>query len=445
MSSEITQQQRANFKKLAQSPLTTIARRATTKNGIHNASFNQDIVNANVPTFSIDLNTGKVANQKQSGRCWMFAALNTMRHDIKDLLHLDSDFQLSQSYTFFWDKFEKANYFYENVLNTANDPLDSRKVSFLMATPQQDGGQWDMIVALIEKYGVVPQSVYPESSASSASREFNTTFNTLLRHDAVILRELVTHQATQSDIDHTREDMLAHIYRVLSITFGEPPVTFDFAYRDTEKQFKVERGLTPQTYFEKFVGWDLSEYVSIINAPTSDKPYNATYNVDMLGNVVGGRQVKHLNVPIETMKSFAITQLKAGKSVWFGVDMGPQVDRTNGLMADGIFATDDLFQVHSDMTKAQRLAYGDSLMTHAMVLTGVDLDENDQPIKWQVENSWGEKAGKNGYFTMSDDWMSEYAYQVVVKKEYLGSELVAIYDNTTPTLLAPWDPMGALA
>lgn len=445
MSSEITQQQRANFKKLAQSPLTTIARRATTKNGIHNASFNQDIVNANVPTFSIDLNTGKVANQKQSGRCWMFAALNTMRHDIKDLLHLDSDFQLSQSYTFFWDKFEKANYFYENVLNTANDPLDSRKVSFLMATPQQDGGQWDMIVALIEKYGVVPQSVYPESSASSASREFNTTFNTLLRHDAVILRELVAHQATQSDIDHTREDMLAHIYRVLSITFGEPPVTFDFAYRDTEKQFKVERGLTPQTYFEKFVGWDLSEYVSIINAPTSDKPYNATYNVDMLGNVVGGRQVKHLNVPIETMKSFAITQLKAGKSVWFGVDMGPQVDRTNGLMADGIFATDDLFQVHSDMTKAQRLAYGDSLMTHAMVLTGVDLDENDQPIKWQVENSWGEKAGKNGYFTMSDEWMSAYAYQVVVKKEYLGSELVAIYDNTTPTLLAPWDPMGALA
>jgi len=189
----------------------------------------------------------------------------------------------------------------------------------------------------------------------------------------------------------------------------------------------------------------LSEYISIINAPTADKPFNATYNVDMLGNVIGGRQVKHLNVPIETMKSFAIAQLKDGKSVWFGVDMGPQVDRANGLMADGIFATDDLFQVHSDMTKAQRLAYGDSLMTHAMVLTGVDLDENGHPIKWQVENSWGEEAGKNGYFTMSDEWMSEYAYQVVVKKEYLGPELVNIYDNATPKLLAPWDPMGALA
>lgn len=445
MSLEITQHQTAKFKKSAQSLTTNIARRATTKNGIHNASFNQSVANSNTPIFSIDLNTGKVANQKQSGRCWMFAALNTMRHDITSLFHLSDEFQLSQSYTFFWDKFEKANYFYQNVLDTAKEPLDSRKVSFLMTTPQQDGGQWDMIVALIEKYGVIPQSVYPESAASSASREFNTTFNTLLRHDAVSLRELVAQHATEEIINARREEMLAHVYRVLSITFGEPPVNFDFEYRDTDNQFKVDLGLTPQSYFDKFVGWQLSDYVSIINAPTADKPFNATYNVDMLGNVVGGREVKHLNVTIEKMKALAIAQLKDGKSVWFGVDMGPQVDRTDGIMATGIFATDDLFQVDTTMTKAQRLDYGESLMTHAMVLTGVDLDETGQPTKWQVENSWGEKAGKKGYFTMSDDWMSEYAYQIVVNKSYLSDELVDIYNNTTPKLLAPWDPMGALA
>lgn len=445
MSSEITKQEIADFKQAAQSPLTTIAQRATIKNGIHNASFNHEILNANTPTFSIDLDTGKVANQKQSGRCWMFAALNTMRHDMKDLFQLPSDFQLSQSYTFFWDKFEKANYFYQNVLDTAQEPLDSRKVAFLMTTPQQDGGQWDMIVAIIEKYGVVPQSVYPESAASSASREFNTTFNTLLRHDATILRDLVAHKASEETIDATRKALLANIYRVLTITFGEPPVEFNFEYRDKDDQYQIVKNLTPQTYFEKFVGWELSDYVSIINAPTADKPYNITYNVELLGNVVGGRQVKHLNVTIETMKSLAIAQLKDGKSVWFGVDMGPQVDRNNGLMADGIFSTDDLFQVNSKMTKAQRLDYGDSLMTHAMVLTGVDLNENEQPTKWKVENSWGEKAGKDGYFTMSDEWMSEFAYQIVVNKSYLSDELVDIYDNNQPKLLAPWDPMGALA
>ena len=445
MSTEITNQQIKDFRTATDDKHNNIIRRAVTKNGIHSASFDQEIANINTPIFSIDLDTGKVANQKQSGRCWMFAALNTMRHDIKDRFHISDEFQLSQSYTLFWDKFEKANYFYENVLKTATEPLDSRRVSFLLTTPQQDGGQWDMIVSIIEKYGLVPQSIYPESKASSATAELNNTLNTLLRHDATVLRGLVAQQASKDKISNARNEMLANVYRLLSLTLGEPPVQFDFEYRDELHNFHVERQLTPQDYYQKFVSWDLDEYISVINAPTADKPFDATYNVDMLGNVVGGRDVKHLNVDINKMKAFAISQLKDGQSVWFGVDMGPQVDRESGLMASGIFASDDLFNVDSTMTKAQRLDYGESLMTHAMVLTGVDLDENDQPTKWKVENSWGEKVGKNGYFTMSDDWMNEYAYQIVVKKEYLSSELVNIYDNSKPTLLSPWDPMGALA
>ncbi len=445
MSTEITNQQIKDFRTATDDKHNNIIRRAVTKNGIHSASFDQEIANINTPIFSIDLDTGKVANQKQSGRCWMFAALNTMRHDIKDRFHISDEFQLSQSYTLFWDKFEKANYFYENVLKTATEPLDSRRVAFLLTTPQQDGGQWDMIVSIIEKYGLVPQSIYPESKASSATAELNNTLNTLLRHDATVLRGLVAQQASKDKISNARNEMLANVYRLLSLTLGEPPVQFDFEYRDELHNFHVERQLIPQDYYQKFVSWDLDEYISVINAPTADKPFDATYNVDMLGNVVGGRDVKHLNVDIKKMKAFAISQLKDGQSVWFGVDMGPQVDRESGLMASGIFASDDLFNVDSTMTKAQRLDYGESLMTHAMVLTGVDLDENDQPTKWKVENSWGEKVGKKGYFTMSDDWMSEYAYQIVVKKEYLSSELVNIYDNSKPTLLSPWDPMGALA
>ncbi len=445
MSTEITNQQIKDFRTATDDKHNNIIRRAVTKNGIHSASFDQEIANINTPIFSIDLDTGKVANQKQSGRCWMFAALNTMRHDIKDRFHISDEFQLSQSYTLFWDKFEKANYFYENVLKTATEPLDSRRVAFLLTTPQQDGGQWDMIVSIIEKYGLVPQSIYPESKASSATTELNNTLNTLLRHDATVLRGLVAQQASKDKISNARNEMLANVYLLLSLTLGEPPVQFDFEYRDELHNFHVERQLTPQDYYQKFVSWDLDEYISVINAPTADKPFDATYNVNMLGNVVGGRDVKHLNVDINKMKAFAISQLKDGQSVWFGVDMGPQVDRESGLMASGIFASDDLFNVDSTMTKAQRLDYGESLMTHAMVLTGVDLDENDQPTKWKVENSWGEKVGKKGYFTMSDDWMSEYAYQIVVKKEYLSSELVNIYDNSKPTLLSPWDPMGALA
>lgn len=433
------------FRKNTQTIEHAVRQRAITKNGIAATSFNQKTINQNPDVFSVDLDTGKVANQKQSGRCWMFAALNTMRHDIKDTFHLSEDFQLSQSYTYFWDKFEKANYFYENVLATATEALNSRKVSFLMTTPQQDGGQWDMMVAIIQKYGVVPQSVYPESYESSSSRTFNTTFNTKLRHDAVILRNLIAQEASTDEITQIRQTMLSEVYNMLSLTFGEPPVAFDFTYRDQNKNYHVEHNLTPKAYYEQFIGWQLDDYISIINAPTADKPFNATYTVDMLGNVVGGREVKHLNVDIDLMKSLAIKQLQAHQSVWFGVDMGPQVDRGSGVMANNMFATDDLLQVNTMMTKAQRLDYGESLMTHAMVLTGVDLDDSGKPLRWKVENSWGEKVGQKGYFIMSDDWMSEYAYQVVVNKSFLSDELRNIYDTAEPTQLAPWDPMGALA
>ena len=282
MSTEITNQQIKDFRTATDDKHNNIIRRAVTKNGIHSASFDQEIANINTPIFSIDLDTGKVANQKQSGRCWMFAALNTMRHDIKDRFHISDEFQLSQSYTLFWDKFEKANYFYENVLKTATEPLDSRRVAFLLTTPQQDGGQWDMIVSIIEKYGLVPQSIYPESKASSATAELNNTLNTLLRHDATVLRGLVAQQASKDKISNARNEMLANVYRLLSLTLGEPPVQFDFEYRDELHNFHVERQLTPQDYYQKFVSWDLDEYISVINAPTADKPFDATYNVDML-------------------------------------------------------------------------------------------------------------------------------------------------------------------
>nr|WP_225423060.1 C1 family peptidase [Secundilactobacillus malefermentans] len=394
------------------------------------------------PVFSIDLNTGKVANQKQSGRCWMFAALNTMRHHLADLFNL-SNFELSQNYTNFWDKFEKANYFYENVLATADQPRTSRKVAFLMETPQQDGGQWDMLCAIIEKYGIAPKSVMPETYNSSKSSELNSVLNTKLRKDAITLRKLVSNNATDAEIAKTRQEMLADDYKILSYSLGEPVQKFDFEYRDDDKQFHADRGLTPKSFYDKYIGWNLDDYVSIINSPTDDKPYNKTYTVEMLGNVVGGRQVKHLNVTMDNFKDLAIKQLKDGQSVWFGCDVGKSSERQKGIMDVNYYKKDELLDVDLSMSKAERLDYGESLMTHAMVITGVDLVEG-KPTKWKVENSWGEKVGTKGYFVMSDAWMEEYCYQVVVNKKYLSEDLLKA-QSENPALLAPWDPMGALA
>ncbi|MFX3948004.1 aminopeptidase C [Streptococcus suis] len=393
--------------------------------------------------FSIDLTKDAVSNQKASGRCWMFAALNTFRHKLISDFKLEN-FELSQAHTFFWDKYEKSNWFLEQIIATADQEIGSRKVKFLLDTPQQDGGQWDMVVALFEKYGVVPKSVYPESISSSASRELNQYLNKLLRQDAQILRDLLAKGASSEEVQVQKENLLQEIFNFLAVNLGLPPRSFDFAYRDKDNVYHRDTNVTPQVFYEKYVGLKLSDYVSIINAPTTDKPYNKSYTVELLGNVVGAPAVRYLNVEMNRFKELAIAQLKAGESVWFGSDVGQSSNRQTGIMATNIYDFSSGLGIHFHQDKAGRLDYSESLMTHAMVLTGVDLDDNEQPLKWKVENSWGDKVGDKGYFVASDSWMDEYTYQIVVRKEFLTPEELAAY-QAQPQVLAPWDPMGALA
>lgn len=416
---------------------------AVTHNGIHASLETRKSAVENTPVFSLDLTKDKVTNQKASGRCWMFAALNTFRHKMISSFQLE-DFELSQAHTFFWDKYEKSNWFLEQVIATADQELTSRKVAFLLQTPQQDGGQWDMVVSLFEKYGVVPKSVYPESISSSNSRELNTYLNKLLRQDAQILRDLIHSGADSEAVASKKQALLQEIFNFLAMSLGLPPREFDFSYRDKDNQFHTESGLTPQSFYKKYVDLQLDDYVSIINAPTTDKPYGKSYTVDMLGNVVGSRPVRYLNVPMDRLKELAIAQMKAGETVWFGSDVGQVSNRKAGILATDVYDFEAGMDIHLTQDKAGRLDYAESLMTHAMVLTGVDLDEAGQSRKWKVENSWGDKVGTDGYFVASDAWMDEYTYQIVVRKEFLTADELAAYE-AEPIVLAPWDPMGALA
>jgi len=416
---------------------------AISHNGLLTSLEKRSSAVENTPIFSLDLTKDKVSDQKASGRCWMFAALNTFRHKMIAGFQLE-DFELSQAHTFFWDKYEKSNWFLEQVIATADQELTSRKVKFLLDTPQQDGGQWDMVVSLFEKYGVVPKSVYPESISSSNSRELNQILNKLLRQDAQILRELAAKGAESSELQTKKEELLQEVFNFLAMNLGLPPRQFDFSYRDKDNHFHSESGLTPLTFYQKYVDLKLDDYVSIINAPTADKPYGRSYTVEMLGNVVGSKPVRYLNVEMDRLKELAIAQMKAGETVWFGSDVAQSSNRKAGVMAEGMHDFTASMDIRLTQDKAGRLDYSESLMTHAMVLTGVDLDENGKAKKWKVENSWGEKVGNKGYFVASDAWMDEYTYQIVVRKKFLTAAELAAYE-AEPLVLAPWDPMGALA
>lgn len=412
------------------------------KNGILAATYNFEAKVSSQHIFSDDIRTGKVTDQKNSGRCWMFAALNTFRHKLNKDFNL-KDFELSQTFTFFYDKLEKSNYFLENIIKTKDMELDSRLVHFLLSMPQQDGGQWDMLVSIIEKYGVVPKSAMPEVFHSTNSVKLNTYLNKKLRQAAYNIRKLNENGESLEVLYDYKQKILDEIYTFLSVSLGQPPKTFDFEYYDEDKKFHRDLGITPKQFYDKYVGIDLSEYISVINAPTKDKPYYKTFTVDFLGNVVGGRQVKYINVPMEDLKKATIAQIQDGVSVWFGCDVGQNLENTDGLMDLNIFDVDNSYGIDFSLTKEQGLDYCESLMTHAMVLSGVNIVDG-KPNRWKVENSWGNKSGSEGFYLMTDEWMDLYTYQVVINKKYLPKEIVEKFEQE-PIVLNAWDPMGSLA
>lgn len=444
MEKNITMEQLERYEKaFAENRAGILAMRAVTMNGVQKSATDPEVQRRDRHQYSISLEQGKITNQKSSGRCWMFAALNTMRFDVMKKLNLET-FELSQNYTLFYDKLEKSNYFLENILDTLEEPTEGRLIAHLLRDPLGDGGQWDMLCNLIEKYGVVPKDAMPETVSSSATWPMTAYLTRKLREFACVLRE--GHKAGKSaeELRGEKEAMMATVYNMLCICLGTPPKTFTLEVRDKDKNFIRDEGLTGKEFFKKYIGWDLSQYVSLINAPTADKPYHKTYTVKMLGNVKEGRPVKYLNLPIEDLKAAAIAQLKDGKPVWFGCDVGKESIREGGIMDLDILRAGDLFGTEFGMDKAQRLDYGESVMTHAMVFQGVNLDKDGRPDRWRVENSWGKEAGEDGYYVMSDDWFTEYTYQVVVNQKYLTGEQRKELEQE-PIRLEPWDPMGSLA
>lgn len=424
-------------------PVNQVALHTVTANGVLKSATNPYAARDSRHTYSIQLEQGSITSQKQSGRCWMFAALNVMRFETIHKWNLE-DFEFSQNYPLFYDKLEKSNYFLESILKTLNEPTEGRLISYLLRDPIGDGGQWDMFANIVRKYGVVPKEAMPETISSSATREMCSLLTRLLRGDAYQLRSAYRDGASQKSLQEQKDAMMLDVYRLLCICLGEPPKAFDFETRDKDKNLIRETQITPVAFFEKYVGWNLDDYVSLINAPTKDKPYHKSYSVRFLGNVVEGNIVRYLNLPSAELKKAAIAQMKDGNPVWFGCDVGKSSGRENGLMDLNLYDLEGLFGLRFPMDKAARLDYGESLMTHAMVFQGVDLDEEEKPLRWRVENSWGKDAGQDGYYCMTDAWFDEYNYQIVVNKKYLSPELIAEYESE-PILLQPWDPMGSLA
>lgn len=430
---------------VASDPCARIARNAVTSSGVRKAARDPEAAAQATTTFDIQLEQGDTTDQKRSGRCWMFASLNTMRYRVMKKLGLKT-FELSQAYPLFWDKYERSNWFFECVIATASEPLDSREVSYLLADPICDGGQWDMFRSLVKKYGVVPKEAMPETACSSNTGDMDKYLTRYLRAGAKRLRDVIAAGGDGDAIAAAKAELMQGVYRILVICLGEPPASFDVRIRDDKNELKASGTYTPREFFDEFVGMNLDDYVSVINAPTQDKPYLHAFTVKFLGNVVEDGQVRYVNLPIEALKRVAVAQLRDGLPVWFGSDVDQGFLREDGVLDPAALDVDALFglPIEAGLDKAARLEYGESVMTHAMTIQGVNLDAEGVPTRWRIENSWGDGHGKKGYDVASAAWFDEYVYQVVVDKKYLTKEELDAYESE-PIELAPWDPMGTLA
>lgn len=476
----------------------TVARNAATSAGVRAAMKSPLPYRAYRDTYSVSLSpTGEVSNQRKTGRCWLFSAMNVLRDRMMSALGT-TKLELSQAYLQFYDKLEKSNLFLEEMIRLAGRPIDDREVVGWLQSPAGDGGWWDSAVALIEKYGVVPQPCMPDTANSQASADMNEVLFRKLREDAMALRSAAAGGAGEAELRAMKEGMLSDVYRILAVALGEPPTSFAYEYvadarksKDEDKdgegaadkadgadgaedagepgkpepgspealeQKKAEKAqtenfvrleeMTPLEFFKRFGRVDLGDFVSLGNVPGETRPYGSILRLDNQG-ALAGQPVLMLNVPIEVLKAGVIEQLKAGHPAWFACDVLKNMDRTDptGLLDTETLDPQALFGMPFGMSKAASFDARETSLNHAMTFQGVNLGADGAPTAWRVENSWGKSACKDGYFVMTDRWFDAYVGQAIVHRDYLPKDVVdAWYSPDTPVVeMDPWSPMFGLS
>ena len=425
-------------KDFSASPAYKMAQNAVTRVSITDVVINRDVVNTTDHSISVLLDDWKVTNQERSGRCWLFAGLNLLRVGAMRKMGL-KEFEFSQNYAMFWDKIERANYFLEAIIETADRDIDDRTVAHLLESVADDGGQWNMFVAIVAKHGLVPKPVMPETQSSSNTDQMNSALRTILRQGARSVRAAAGHGIEAARAE--KADLLRVVYRVLCIHLGTQPERFDWQWTDKDRVFHRDGVLTPAEFAARYVDLPLADYVCLVHDPRH--PTGRTYTVQYLGNVLGAPPVVYLNVGMDVIKQIAARSLQGGEPVWFGCDVDQMMSSEYGIWDARLYDLAGVYDTEFTLTKADRLVYHETQMTHAMLFTGVDLLDG-KPRRWRVENSWGADRGQDGFYTMNDSWFEEYVFEIAARREALPDDLRAAL-AAEPVVLPAWDPMGALA
>jgi len=408
---------------------------AISNNDVKQLAFNRELYNKTDHLFNFEIDVKGITDQASSGRCWMFAGFNMMRPEVIKKFNL-KEFEFSQNYIFFWHKLELANQFLENIIATADRDINDRELQVLFNLGIGDGGWWNSMVNIVEKYGAVPKDVMPETKNSSKTGAMNTIINDLMMHSVEKIRMLVNAGKSSNEIVKYKLDVLKDVYRLLVLHLGEPPSEFTWRYQNKDNKI-IGKQYTPLDFYKEVGGVDLKEYVSIFDHPAH--PYNKYYQMNFSNNTAGESNMSFINLEISKLKELALKSVLNGDPVWFATDVGKENDKENGVLAIGVYDYKSLYSVDTELSKRSRVLYRKSVPNHAMLFVGVDTIATGEVKKWRVENSWGTSPGNKGYWTMYQDWFDAYVFNVIIHKKYLPKEVLDLLE-TEPTNLPAWDP-----
>ncbi len=385
--------------------------------------------------FKHKVKTSGISSQNQAGICWMFTGLNCMKPKALTTLNI-ANFEFSSNYLFFYDQLEKSNLFLQEIINTRNFKTNDRKVEWLFRHPISDGGVWNLFVDLVEKYGLMPKQAMPNTQNSKNSSMMNKILKRKLKEFALELREMSGKEKTE--LQTRKTEMLKDIYKILTISLGEPPEEFTYRYKNKDGELVSLENYTPKQFAKKIIDVDLNEYVLFMDNPTRE--YYKLYEIEYDRNLIEGNNWKFVNLPADKFKEFAKESIKANEAMYFSCDVGKFMDRETGILDTENYDYESLFDMKFSMNKTQRIKTFESGSTHGMALIGVDTDKNGKITKWLLENSWGASSGHNGYLIMTDRWFDEYMFRIVMNKKFVSDEILKILKKEA-ILLPPWDPM----
>jgi len=430
-----------DLKKMAEqldkNPSKTALTNAISNNSIKKLALDQD--NKGKVNFYINTKvaTKGITNQKSSGRCWMYTGLNVMRAKVIEKYDLD-EFQFSHTYLFFYDQLEKANLFYNGMIETAFLPMDDREVEWLLKNPISDGGQWTGVVDLVSKYGLVPASAMPETFQSESTSMMSRLIRRKLREDGLEMRQLGQSRLSREALFEMKNQKLAEIYQILAFSLGEPPVDFEWQYKKKDGTISKAQKFTPMEFYTEVLNINFDDYVMLMNDPGKDM--NQLYEIKYDRHMQEGGNWKYINLEADQIKKFAIASIQDNEGMYFSCDVGKQLESDKGFLDLNTYDYSSLFGIDFSMDKKARIQTFESGSSHGMALMGANIINDNTADKWLLENSWGNKKGHNGYLIMTDEWFDEFMFRLVVHKKYIDEETLKILEQEA-IILPPWDPM----